>query len=50
MTSPDIITAHATPAGYSVMRFASRSRQPQFAYANDGASPARYNRVRAERN
>ena len=50
MTSPDVITVHATPAGYLVTRFASWFWQPLFAYVNDGASPARYNRFMGERN
>ena len=32
VTSPDVTTAHAAPAGHSVMRSESRSRQPPFAY------------------
>ena len=30
--SPDVTTAHAAPAGHSMTRSASRSRQPPFAY------------------
>ena len=50
MMSRYVITARATSAGASVMRFASRPRQPSFAYANDGAGPVRNNHVTDERN
>ena len=50
MMSRHVITGHATPAGYSVMRFASRSRQLPFASTNDGTDPVRVNRVTDKRN
>ena len=50
MTSRYVITARATSAGASVTHFTSRSQQPPFAYANDGAGPVHNNHVMDECN
>ena len=50
MMSRYVIMERATPAGVSVMQFASQPQQPLFAPASDGAGPVRDNRATGEHN